>query len=1130
MLQIIQGRSGSGKTKLIHDRICSEADTKDIVLLVPEQSSFNNEKRILDTLGAKNAAKVSVTTFRHLFVTLSELYGGNTRKRIDEGVKTVLMSLAVEEVSDQLDLYAARSRRADFAELMAEAVNEYKMCAISPEELLQTSLRIENPRLRDKVRESALIYSAYEALLHTAYSDPDDDMKRLYELLLDHHYFYGKTVYIDSFNGFSGQEMKVLECILSQADYVGISVCSDKVPADKIESSIFREPATTILRLRALAEKTGTEIAPPVILSETKRYHSSSLAALESSVFRYDGEPHDWQDDAVQLYIADDEYDEVRQAARTICRLTRCGDYAFRDITVICRDTKSYSGIIESEFPKYQISYFLSQPQPLEEKPLIRLMLTAFDVVHSSFRTESILQFLKTGLTPLKRYEISKLENYVYIWNIKGSRWKSPFTMNPGGNREMTEQDEKDLAELETVRQKAITPLMDFAREISKAADGAAISKAVFILLEKLNTSQRIKQITAQLQDMGNYKEMETEIRIWDIAMNMLDKMHTVLGDKAVDSRRYCELLKLMIRKNPISDIPQTLDQVTIGTAGNIRCENPRAVLIIGALEGVFPAVPAVTGLFSDSERNTLISLSLPLYDTLYGTSLKEKFNAYCAITAPTDRLYVSCHSENVKGEECLPSVIFREIGGILKNTAVRYHSDIPDEELFFTAEQSFEECTQHWNENTPRVSSLKDHFSTSERFRGRYAAVERAANDEVYKLMPDVSKKLFHEKLRLSPSQVEKYYNCPFAYFCEYGLRAYPRMRVDQEPFMYGSIAHYVLEGMLKNEGFHTIASLDDDGLLEVIRHYIEQYMESIGGQADRTKRFMAQFRSMEQNILVVVKRLIDEFSQSRFVPSDYELEIDENGQIPQYELLLPDGEKLTVVGKVDRVDTYIKKGADGENDQKYIRIVDYKTGVKEFRLSDVLYGLNIQMLFYLSAIQKNGADYYSDNGRYSIAPAGILYMPSTPDTAVGDVHSGDAVAQERAEEKRSLKMNGLLIRDLDVLNAMEKNVQGIYIPAKLKSNGTDYNAQQTSVVSLESYGRIFAYIDKMFVEMAQSLLDGRIERMPAVTSSTKNACQYCSYSSVCGFEEGKAYRKLLPYKDEEAEELIRKKVEDNG
>ena len=1116
MLQLVCGRSGSGKSEFIRKKIFEAVNRqKDIIFIVPEQSSFQSEKKILDTLGAKKASSINVLSFSRLCDIILEKYGGITKKRIDDGTKTVLMSLALEEVSDKLMLYGDRSHKNDLTQLMMSAIREYKMCAITPDDLVATAERVVNDRLREKLRESALVYSAYNTMIDRAYTDPNDDLTRLYETLLEHNYFNGKTVFLDSFNGYSGQEMRVLECILRQSDSVTISVGCERNNGTNTQNSIFAEPDNTYRQLVRMAQNNSIELAPAIWLDEQKRFKEKSLAAIEESLYRYDGDDYLITDNAVQMYEANDEYDEIEQLARDISQLTLYDGYSYSDIAVICRQPEMYKSIIETEFSKCGIPYFMSNPQSLETKPLVKLVLSAFEVVHSSFNTESLFTFLKTGLTQLSFNEVCRLENYAYMWNIRGKRWKSPFTMNPDGNSE--EKNEKELQEIEEIRQKAVKPLEKFATALSKAEDGGEISEAVYILLKDMQTDDEIRKMVYYFGTKNDIKSKEEEARIWDIMMDILDKMYTVLKDTYLDSKRYAELLSLMITQSDISDIPQTLDQVTIGTAGNIRTENPRAVFVIGAVETVFPAVPSDSGLFSDSERCELLACELPVYESLYEMSLKEKYNAYSALSSPSEKLFISWYKTNSKGENCEPSSIYREVSSIVKNIKIRHRYELADSEMFYTEAQSFSYCAENFNKQNSRFDTLKKYFELSEKYSSPYNAISRASADKPYTIENRKNTKaLFGENLHLSASQIESYSQCGFAYFCKYGLRAYPRKKADMDSSMYGSAVHFVLENILRDKGFEAFRNYNDNELSQLIDEYLLKYINSIGGEDERSERFLAACESMKKNLIILLRRLISEFKETEFIPTDFELNIGgENANIPAYTLELPTGETVNIKGKIDRVDTYTKDG------KKYIRIVDYKTGDKSFNLSDILYGLNFQMLLYLSAVEKNGGEYYSESEKYNLIPAGILYMPSTPNTDTGKVNNSDVQKKLIDKQNQNFKMNGLLIDDVGVLEAMEKNLGGLFIPVKTTGKGNLDGRYIKNLVSLENFGKIFSYIDKKILSMAMSLYDGKISAVP-VKSKKNDACMYCDYKSVCGFEFGKPTNDILQLKADKVIEII--------
>ena len=194
-------------------------------------------------------------------------------------------------------------------------------------------------------------------------------------------------------------------------------------------------------------------------------------------------------------------------------------------------------------------------------------------------------------------------------------------------------------------------------------------------------------------------------------------------------------------------------------------------------------------------------------------------------------------------------------------------------------------------------------------------------------------------------------------------------------------------------------------------------------------------------------------------------------------------------MVGNIDRVDVMEKPSG------KYIRVVDYKTGSKDFKLSDVLYGLNMQMLLYLDTVWKNGKSRYG-----SVLPAGILYVPAArPSVSAQWGDSGEKLEKER---DKKLRMNGLVLDDPEVITGMEKQAQGVFIPVALK-NGEP--AKLDSVANLAQLGALTKKMEKLVVDMACSLRQGDVDAEPA--AGEYDACAYCPYGPVCGHEpEGRS------------------------
>lgn len=1094
MLRLILGRAGSGKTRLVREEIAERVQQgrRGIFLLVPEQYSFESERAMLERLGPRDVRLVEVSSFTRLCERVFRETGGLCGRRLDDGGRAVLMSRALEQVREQLSLYRRQAESVELVSLMLSALEEFKMCAISTEELHAAALNAGEETLGRKLEETALILEAYDALLTRTYIDPLDDLSRLARTLESYSFFAGKTVYLDSFAGFTMQELQVLRLILRQAEEVHVTLSAESLGEGGDRMGLFSSTEHTARALARLARKEGVQVEAPVHLPGGRRFAGKGLRAAEAGVFRPEAVAHPGKCEDVFLYRAAGPYEEADFVARTIRRLVMEEGRRYRDFAVITRTTEPYRGIIDAALEKYGIPCFMDRREPVSGKPLMNLVLSAFQVIHGRFASDDVFRYLKTGLAGLSTEEIALLENYVLLWGIQGARWKEPFTAHPEGfSEQMTEENAETLRALEALRLRVMEPLLRFSGRIS-SADGAGLAKAAYLLLEEVDAAKALLSYADSLTTSGQRELAEEQLRLWDLLVAILEQTALVLSDVRLSSRRFAELLKLVIEANDIAFIPQGLDEVPVGAADRMRPAAPKIVFVIGAVEGQFPRAPVASGVFSDAERRYLISTGLPMYDALEDLALKERYLAYTAMFAPSERLYVSWPGADASGGACMPSSIVRELARVLPGLAV-WQDDFEDpRDLVWAERPGFQLAARHWKTGSRFSETLKAYYAGRADYQSEMSALGRAADAKPFAFVEKGrARELFGERMKLSASQVEKYYLCRFQYFCRYGLRARERRPAALDALEYGSLMHYVLENLLKMEKAVPLEQWDDAALKAEIDRLLEEYVSArLGGWEDKTPRFRYLFVRLAETALVLVRHVARELAQSAFEPADFELSIGREGDVPPLTLALPGGGMVSVEGKVDRVDVMKKNGTS------YVRVIDYKTGAKDFKLSDVLYGLNMQMLIYLAAIWENGEQRY---GR--VLPAGVLYMPANRPVVSAD----HALSPEKAEAERAkkLRMNGLVLDDPEVIRGMEAQAAGVFIPVALK-NGLP--AKLDAVASLEEMGNIVRRIEELVVDMARTLREGDIAAEPAV--GEYEACAWCPYRPVCGHEDGKNER----------------------
>ncbi|MDR1563493.1 MAG: PD-(D/E)XK nuclease family protein [Oscillospiraceae bacterium] len=1086
MLTIIKGRSGSGKTAFITSklRLLAEAG-KPCILLVPEQCSFAAEREVLAALGPQLLQNVEVLSFARLCERIFRQTGFPRGERINESGRTLLIRQAVEELKDSLKLYTRSN--SGFLTLLSEFIAQAKTRCISPEDLIAAEV---SGTLKAKLKELALIYAAYEALTAQTGADPRDDIDHGAERLKGSRFFEGYSLFFDSFEGFSEQEYGVLKELFMQTESVYISLTLPPfVQEDTQSGSIFSPVFKTEARLKMLAKECGLAVAAAVELQGGNRFKAPALKVLEQGIFQYSGvSSQDSQ--GVRILAALSPYQECEAAAAEISRLVREKGFRYRDIAIITRDFESYASTLELVFKKYNIPLFMDTRASVEAMHLFRFVLTALKCITGGLQGEELLRLAKTGLLGLDTSAVALLENYVLLWRISGRGWREPFKQNPHGFASSAALDYSDeLERLNSYREAVIAPLLHLEERAQADSTGAGLARALYLMLEEAGVGTALAGFSAKLCEQGDEEAGDLGLRSWELLMDLLDEAANLIGASSISLNEFAELLQLMVASSDMGFIPQGLDEVTAGSAERIRPDAPKIVWVLGLNEGVFPARVSSGILINDKERGILEQASLNLFEPIEETALKERFLVYKTLSYASERLYLSFSKTGRDGSAQEKSEVIAELKSIFTTLSVEEIEGFGAEFFACSPASAFERMAAGFKEHTPLSRALQGYFNKAEAWSGKSAALEAAASRKPAHFENDeLARSLFGQSMRLSATRVDSYHDCRFKYFCKYGIKANPRTKADFDPMQYGLVVHDILEKLIKRHGGKGLTTHSSSELKAEVLVLLEAYLEEkLGGAEGKSPRFMYQFFRVADTAALLLARMGREFAQSEFEPVDFELPIsDEAGAVKPIMLQTAQGGSIAVKGVVDRVDKMERNGIS------YIRIVDYKTGSKEFKLDEVLYGLNLQMLIYLTAIWQNGGEKYG-----KVRPAGVLYLNTKP---TADKKSEDGIP--------TFNCSGLILNDIEVLQGMEQGLGGVFIPVASKKDGAFKSYE--SLASLEEMGVLARHIEDMLKSMAESLHSGSIEAEPF---NAGERCELCDYRAVCGHEEedgGRPYNKF--------------------
>lgn len=1076
MLQFIFGLPKTGKTTHIINSVKALADKgKKTVIIVPEQASFETEKAVFKAIGDSFSQSVEILSFSRLYDEVCRKTGGTAARNLNDSDKIIFMNKSLKSVAGELKLWSRYAKSLTFAKSMLDAIGEFKINGITAATIKETADRVTSESLKRKLCDLALIYEAYDLFTNERFIDPADKLTRLYYKLENITYFKDKTVFFDCFKGFTGQQYKIIDRVFQSAADVYFAFTNDTVSIR--EYDVFTNIRAAVNKIEVIAKKYAIKIEKPLILDTA--YCNSSLSLVERLVSENNAEG--CCGESVAICKAKTVFDEAEFVARTIRKLVRTESLRYKDFAIITRDSEKYNEAVEYACKKNNIDCFFDKKLSLLYFPLAISVLAAIKSLN--FSTENILRFHKSGIGLLTTEEISELENYTYIWKIGGEIWLNDWDMDVRGfvTDESHQNNTEALERINNLRRRAIEPIVLFKESFH--GDVKQKSKAIFKLLEFCNASKALISLCNKFGDDSYSKDALKQS--YAAFMNILDSIVTCYNNADLTPKEYYEVLFLSLSLEEVGLIPQTLDQVIFGQADRVRLSNPKVVFILGANQGIFPKFADNNGIFAIKERKALIDLGLEIADNEIFTSIDEKFLVYSNLSAPTDRLYISYSKTTLNGKPLEKSSFVSAIEENL-NPKVYFepYNELTENTLPETKSAAFSEFCRSVGNNAD-FSTLKAVLDSEE----INTDVIKSENLATARLSKAIASELYGNNINMSATKFDTFHRCKFSHFCKYGLRLKKLQPADFDVLQRGTIVHFVLEKII-SEYKENIKDLTRNQLDVLCDQYIALYLDSVQGyRSVETARHRFIISKISRSLKEVIYHLSLEFSQSNFKPAHCELSIGYEG-IP-LKFPFSSGE-INILGSIDRVDKY----------NGYIRIIDYKTGTKSFKLPDILFGLNLQMLIYLYAITRG------QNLPDSTA-AGIFYMPAKRDL------NNDGMA-----------MNGLMQSDLDLVTAMEKDNRGEFIPKLSLNKDGSVSKTASSFISDAEFSKIFDYIEKLMAQTGDSIVNGEIEANP-IDGRESAACDYCDFKSVCALENKEAF-KVPDIKNAEVFEIMEKEKKD--
>ena len=1151
-LRIVYGRAGRGKTTWCLDELTLKlADKKQqkandlenrLILIVPEQFSHQAELNATRKFGSLSVLGVDVLTFKRMAYRVFNNVGGVKENYITPAAKSILISRILKKKEKEFGVVTSMCNKAGFIQVLIRLISEMKRYLVEPETLGQVIDNIENSTLKAKLKDIYNIYQEYEAEIRNVFADSDDDLTVLSHKIKEFQYFKNAHIYVDGFSGFTVQEYDVLTEILKVSSSLNITLCMDCLDngCNLERGDTFFATSTVALKLLKIAGNCGISIMQPLDLNrsntgKSRFSNNKELAALEESFATGIPRHYNKKTENIKLVLARNLFTEVEIVAADIMKLCSEKGCKFEDITVVTGNLEGYHKIIESVFSDYGIRFFIDNRKDIKNSTVVSLIIAAFDIIIKNWDYENVFRYLKTGLSDIDKNDVDIIENFALAFAIRGKRWTSTveYTNAYLISQEADSADKIALEKFNELKAKFTDPIIKFKDKIISNNTVKSICQAVYELLEELRIYEKISNISKEFADAGDIDLANEYGKIWDSIMKTLDSIYDAYGDEKSTIEEFKAMFSAALDEFSIGIIPSTVDQVLVGSIDRSRVHNVKALYIIGINDGILPSVFNNEGLLSDQDRNELKEKGIELAEDTVGKAFAENLNVYNVLTSTSQILTLSYPASDNEGKAMRPSFVISKVKSIFKNLTI--YSDIVEK-------NDYESEMLHVFAASPAFKNMTRFLRNSENNSGKkvfwlevFAILHKNSEwqercDEILKALEfkntykgigiDAAVLLFGNKIYTSVTKLEKYAKCPFSYFMEFGLRARERRLLDVKAVDIGNIAHKALEmfpAYMKEQNVdyrdmnkskcYTMASNITDQIFDGLK--LNPFDES-----SKNKYIKVRIKKIVSRSAAT---FIEHINRGEFKPYGNEVAFSDNSTLPPIKIILSDGKEVIMTGKIDRIDVL------QQDDGTYFRVVDYKTGSKSFSFQEFYYGLQIQLMSYITAIM----NYNGNDLKLPVKPAGAFYFKVSDPYIKGNRDMSDEDIQKI--QTRDLRMDGVAIDSLDIISKMDSSFiddkDSDIIPVKLNKDG---NFTKTSkVISEENFHKAVGYVNSVCSKIANDIVGGKIEAYPICISGSA-PCSYCKYGEVCRFDnkfEGNKYKFLNNIENEKLWRLI-----DNG
>ena len=1109
-LRFCFGPSGAGKSYQMYREIIRrsmEEPGRNFLVVVPDQFTMQTQKELVTMHERGGIMNIDVLSFGRLSHRILEEVGGEAMQVLDDTGKSLVLQRVALAVKEKLPVLGSHLHRQGYIHEVKSAISEFMQYGLSVADVGQLAeYALSRGALYYKLKDLEYLYAGFLEYIQGHFITTEEKLDILRGVLKDSKIVRDSVIVFDGFTGFTPIQNRLIQELMLCAGEVVVTVTlgerEDPFKQDG-EQKLFYLSKKTVYDLEKLAEKAGVPRGKDIYVGAegSPRFgENQALRHLERNLFRSGSRAYAEAQEQICLFEAPTPKEEVHQAGLEIARLIREKHLQYRDVAVIVGDMDAYAAYVEREFADMQIPCYIDRTRGIVLNPMIEYIKSALDLFLKDFSYEAVFHYLRSGMADFSAEETDILENYILQTGIRGKRrWERLFTHKTPD----MDGKEEPLQKMNELRERLVSQVA--------VLDGKRITAkehidALYEFLVQTEVQKKLQRMEHAFTEQGELTRSREYAQIYGLVMNLLDQIYALLEEEEISGQEFLEILEAGFGEIEVGTIPQNVDRILVGDMERSRLKQVKVLFFMGVNDGNIPRNSSKGGILSDMDREFLKESDWELAPSPRQQMFIQRFYLYLNLTKPSEKLYISYAKVGSDGKTLRPSYLVDTVRKLFPGIEVCQPWKLPVTGQIVTAREGSRYLAEGLREYVEGgVGKLKDSelYALYSAYEGKeeYKELARILKEAAFyryqagALSKEVARALYGKRLEISVQRLEKYAACAYGYFLRYGLSLQEREQFGFEAVDMGNIFHEVLDifaEKLENSEytwFDFPAQFGEAAVAESMEQLATEYGAGILYSCARQEYGITRMRRI---LTRTVSTLQEQLNKGDFVPKVHEMSFQFVKDIEAIDIRLSQEESMRLQGRIDRVDI-----AEDEN-QVFVKVIDYKSGEKQFDLAALYYGLQLQLVVYMNAAMEIEAKRHPDK---EIVPAALLYYH----VADPVVDASEGMSPEEVNDllRKELRMNGVVNSRDDIISKLDKVMgsKSDVIPVERKKDGS--LGARSGVMSSEELQLISSYVSHKVRSIGREILDGHKEVNP-YAEDKREACDYCAYKRVCGFDQG--------------------------